>query len=256
MYSFIVELLQPFGWLMWGTAVSLGSVWWRKPKLRSALRWPGVIFLGVFLNSLPATAWLTSALFESRFPRLTQRPEGVQAIVVLGANAIPPRPPETITRPGHGSLLRALRAAELYRDGPPCPVFISGGKPEPSSPGESPGRTMAEFLRRAGVAEADITVEEESRDTAQNAEFTATLLRARGLTTNVLLVTSASHLWRSERLFAKENIAVIPAGCDYHLDDIDVDLFLFWPRASAIHANQSHFHEALGFFVYWCRGEL
>ncbi len=256
MYGIIVDLLQPFGWLMWGTAMSVAWVWWRKPELQRPLRWPAILFLGLFLDSLPATAWLTSAFFETRFERVTRRPDNVQAIVVLGANAIPPRPPETVTRPGHGSLLRALRAAELYRDGPPCPVIISGGKPEPSAPGDSPGRTMAEVLRRAGVADRDITIDEDSRDTAQNAAFTAKLLRERGLATNVLLVTSASHLWRSERLFVKQQIDVIPAGCDYQLDHIDPGPFLFWPRASAIQANQGNFHEALGFVVYWLRGEF
>lgn len=256
MYGILVGLLQPFGWLMWGTAIALCWTWKRHPELRSKLCLPTALFAAVFVYSLPLTAWLSSTLLEQRFPRVTSRPDNIQVIVVLGADAIPPTTSAGVTQPGLHSLVRAYRAAELYQEGPPCHIIVSGGKPEPSEPGDSPAETMLQFLQRAGVPDHDLILEQESHNTAENARFTAELLRERGWTDRVLLVTSAPHLWRAQRMFARQNIEVIPAGCEYQTDQIDGGLFLFWPRSSAIAANQAIFHEAIGFLIAWCRGEV
>src|SRR5207302_1379541 len=83
---------------------------------------------------------------------------------------------------------RRRRAAEMYRQGPPCPVLVSGGKVDPDSPEPPCARVMREFLLHQGVAASDLIEEDASRSTYENAVESARLLGARGLR-KVLLVT-------------------------------------------------------------------
>lgn len=256
MYGLIVRLMQPYGLSLSALALCLFWTYWRRRDWRRALRGPMIFLVIVLLDSLPITVWLTNGILEQRFPRIEARPPDLQAIVVLGGGAIPPRQPGEKTRPGLSSLLRALRAAELYHEGPPCQVIVSGGWPDPKRGATSAGATMVEVLTRNGVAPSDILLEEESRNTDQNATLSAKILRERGMTKRVALVTSAAHLWRSERLFHREQIEVIPVGCDYHTDKLGSDLWLLWPAGDAVSMNQDAFHEYVGIVVYWFRGRL
>jgi uncharacterized SAM-binding protein YcdF (DUF218 family) len=149
--------------------------------------------------------------------------------------------------PDHTTYARTIRAYELYRDGPPCPIFVSGGGTTP--PRQPAGRVMAEFLMRMGVPESDLIIEEQSRTTAENAEFTTKLLKERELTDGVLLVSSATHLWRSEWLFRNQGVTVTPVGCDYFTDQVPLNWTLVWPSGTAVAMNQQAWHEYLG--VVW-----
>ncbi|MBI1347580.1 hypothetical protein GC163_14970 [bacterium] len=256
MYGVLLHLLQPYGLGLWGLTISLLWVYWRYREYRRSLRWPVICLAIVLIDSLPISVWCTNTILERQFPRVTERPAELRAIVVLGGGAIPPRSEQDVTRPGLSSLLRALRAAELYHQGPPCLVVVSGGWPDPEGGMASAGATMVDVLVQNGVSVADIVLEERSRNTSQNAAFSAEILRERGITDHVALVTSAAHLWRSERLFRREKIAVTPVGCDYHTDKLETGVWLFWPAGDAVSMNQDAFHEYLGMVAYACLGRF
>jgi uncharacterized SAM-binding protein YcdF (DUF218 family) len=253
MYAFVQEICQPFPLLMWLTGVVLFVTWRRSPTPRRRWRKVLILYAILLVSSLPVTVFLTAGWLEGMFPRVKSRPEGTRAIVVLGGGVLQPKRPGSRAWPDYGTYTRTLRAYELYRDGPPCPIILSGGGTTP--PKQPAGRVMAEFLRELGVPEHDLIVEDESRTTAENAEFTAKLLKDREITDGVLLVSTATHLWRAERLFRNQEIAVIPAGCDYFTDQIPLNATLIWPSGEAVTMNQSAWHEYLGAAWYWLNGK-
>ena len=62
-------------------------------------------------------------------------------------------------------------------------------------------------------------LEERSRNTSQNAVFTADILARRGID-RILLVTSAIHMPRSKALFEAQGLEVIPAATDHEVQAI------------------------------------
>ncbi len=93
---------------------------------------------------------------------------------------------------------------QLYRQGVAPVVLLSGGGSGP----EPEGETMRRAALARGVPEAAIVVEPSSRDTLGNAQETATLLRARGWRT-IVLVSDDAHLPRAALLFRLAGVEVI-----------------------------------------------
>jgi uncharacterized SAM-binding protein YcdF (DUF218 family) len=249
MYVFAQEVCKPFPLLMWLTGVVLFVIWRRSPTPRRRWRPALALYAILFVSSLPVSVFLIAGWLEWSFPRVITRPEGTRAIVVLGGGVLQPREADDLAWPDYGTYTRTIRAYELYRDGPPCPIILSGGGTSP--PKEPAGRTMAAFLKQMGVPETDLIIEDQSRTTAENAEFTAKLLKERELTDRVLLVSTATHLWRAEWLFRSQGITVTPAGCDYFVDQIPLNWTLLWPSGTAVSMNQQAWHEYLGVLWHW-----
>jgi uncharacterized SAM-binding protein YcdF (DUF218 family) len=120
----------------------------------------------------------------------------LDAIVVLGA----PLRNDRMTPP---LVERVEAAAQLYHAGGAPRVVATGGVTQGASRSEA--AAMAEGLRARGVPE--VIVEDRSQTTAENAMFTAALLRdAR----RVWIVTQPFHGRRAARLFRT-------AGCEAHV---------------------------------------
>lgn len=253
MYALTQEILKPFPLLMVLTGGLLLLARRRCPEPRRLWRLLLLSYGLLLLDSLPLTASLTAGWLERSFPRVTSRPEGTRVIVVLGGGVIQPLRVGEPTLPDYSTFTRTYRAWELYRDGPPCTILVTGGEPDPRAPGEPAAAVMAELLRKAGVAESDILVEDQSRTTAENAAYSVQMLRDRELTQGVLLVSTATHLWRAERLFRRRGQPVTPVGCDYFADQIPWSWGLFWPSGTAVSINQHAWHEFLGTAWYWLR---
>jgi uncharacterized SAM-binding protein YcdF (DUF218 family) len=83
-------------------------------------------------------------------------------------------------------------------------IFSGGGNP-------SEARAALAHARTLGVDEAACVLEEESTNTLENAQHSATLLAARGVK-KVVLVTDGFHLWRAVRCFRRYGIEPIPAA--------------------------------------------
>lgn len=254
MYAVIQEVLKPFPLLMLLTGVSLIFVWRRSPDMRRRLRVVLVLYGLLLVDSLPLTAYLAAGWLERSFPKITSRPDDTKVIVVLAGGVIQPRSAGEPTLPDYATFMRTYRAWELYRDGEPCPILLSGGEPDPHAPGEPAAVVMAEMLRKMGVDEPHLIIEGESRTTAENAEFAARILRERQLTEGVLMVTTATHLWRSERQFRHQGVEVTPVGCDYFADRMPISPSLLWPSGNAVTMNQHVWHEVLGAIWYRLRG--
>jgi uncharacterized SAM-binding protein YcdF (DUF218 family) len=123
------------------------------------------------------------------------------AIVVLGCRM----PPDGSA--GGALLRRVEHAATLWREGAAPLLLLSGG-------GEGPwpeAQAMRDLAIAAGVPEPSLLVEATSRNTVENAVFSARLLRERGLG-RVVVVTDAYHLLRARLLFRAAGLEVAAAS--------------------------------------------
>jgi uncharacterized SAM-binding protein YcdF (DUF218 family) len=256
MYRLVVELLQPFLLFYLATAVMLVSLGRMRREYRRLLPCVGIPFLVLGLWCTPAVSYLSLGSLEWRYPPLEHRPEDARAIVVLAGYL---RPPDEVRRQaelGEDTLYRCLQAAELYRQGRPCPVVVSGGKVNSDTPGPTCASMMREFLvTTLHVADSDVIVEDQSRTTYENAVESRKLLDSRGIN-RIVLVTDAAHLFRAVRCFRKQGIDAVPCGCRYQATAFCGELSNFLPSAAGADGSQAAWHEWLGTAWYWLRGRI
>ncbi|WP_461126779.1 YdcF family protein [Spirosoma aerophilum] len=108
---------------------------------------------------------------------------------------------------------RVGQALYLYKTGVVQKILISGGMgdlPFQTRDVNDEGQMAAQFLQVAGVRSEDIILEARSRNTHENAYYTAPLLRKRFNTNHCVLVTSAWHMRRAIACFQKEGVQVTP----------------------------------------------
>ena len=159
---------------------------------------------GLWLLSVPAVADLLLRAAD-RVPALDPARAAdaqAQAIVILAGGGTRHSAPEYGHTPAAGDTLLERLAYGAYlahRTG--LPVLVSGDFAE----SESMHTVLA---RDFGVATR--WIESHSRDTFQNAAYSAPILRAAGVT-RILLVTSASHAYRASREFEAAGLSVVAA---------------------------------------------
>ena len=208
--------------------------------------------------STPFAATAVTNPLTSRY--LFQRAEAMpaaDAIVLLG-NARPyridPAYPELTE-----SADRIWYAARLYLAGKAPLVIISAGNvwggPHRTSAAEASGVVLNAF----GVPDDAIVIEKRSRNTRQNALFTAEIAADRGIE-RVLLTTSTTHMQRAEAAFRRAGLDVIPAVADYRPIPPGYDaghrpsILSLLPTANSLGRSSRALKEHLGFLVYRLRG--
>jgi uncharacterized SAM-binding protein YcdF (DUF218 family) len=191
--------------------------------------------------------WLASQI-ENQFPQVPiAAVPHAQAMVVLGGAVSPPMRGQTEIDLKSGAD-RVWYAARLFHAGKAPLVLLSGGG-DLEHQAFSEARAMAVFLQDLGVPAQAIALEETSRNTRQNAAFSAALLKARGIE-HILLVTSALHMPRALALFKAQGLQVTPAPTDFVAShDPPSDLQAWLPDAGALNGSALAMKELVGLWV-------
>jgi uncharacterized SAM-binding protein YcdF (DUF218 family) len=154
-------------------------------RLASWLLYPSILAF-LIVGLLPVGDWLLLPL-ENRFPALTEPPEDVDGIVVLGGAV----DLEVARIRGmvafHGEAEREITMVELARHYPDARLIYTGASNWPP------------FVRRHGLAER-VLFEDRARNTYENAAFSKQLASPQP-GERWLLVTSAAHMPRSVGVF-------------------------------------------------------
>ena len=254
MYRFFADLLQPFTLAYLAVALTLAWQWRRSNAARRQLRWLTLAFVLLTTLCLPLTAYFALGSLEWGYPPQASRPPQAP-LVVLSGWAFRPDGVRQECILGLDSQFRCMRAVELYRQTGPCPIYLTGGKVKPDDVGPTLSALMRDFLIEHGVKEADIVIEEQSRNTHENALYGGELLRASGVD-EIVLITSASHLPRATRCFTALGFRVIPVGCEYQAANFNWALVTFLPSPDGASGVQRAFHEWVGLALYWARGHF
>jgi uncharacterized SAM-binding protein YcdF (DUF218 family) len=195
-------VLPPLGPLLIAFAGLIA--WPRHPRIGRVLAWTGV--LGLTILSLPLTSHLlTSALWDSgMFDAQAARSAG--AIVILGGGVRRGAVEYGGDTVGRLTLDRVRYGARVARE-TGLPVLVTGGTMEPGE------RTEAEIMKAVLESEFSVPVrwtEDQSRNTRQNAQFSARLLGESRIR-KVVLVAHEFDMRRAQAEFEAAGIEVVPA---------------------------------------------
>lgn len=213
-------------------------------RKRAGLALVGAGIATLFLLSTAAVSSLLARMVEMPpAPEAAIAASGAGAIVVIsggferyapeyGGNAV-----DAIT------LQRLRYAAHLARR-LDLPILVSGGRPDDAEV------SLAAMMKQA--LEQDFAlqvrwVEGNARDTFENAVFSAGLLKSDGVDT-IVLVTHATHMARSMRVFAAAGLKVVPAPTVFAPISYGIA-----PSLSALYESYFALYETLGSAWYALR---
>ncbi len=236
-------LLAPLGIALVILLVAV-LVAWRRPL--AAWRPVALAFIVLYPLSTQFVAdqllwWLEPA------PRDPAADRSGQAIVVLGGGTYFSAPEYGGDTVKARTLARLRYAARLHR-ALDKPVLVSGDAPEGNPVPEA--RLMREVLQQ----DFRITVqwvEPGSRNTFENAQLSASLLKPAGVQ-RIYLVTHAWHMRRARLAFEHAGFNVIPAPTGY-ATRFKLSVLDFLPDARALHDSAVVFREVTGIGWYYLR---
>ncbi len=146
---------------------------------------------------------------------------------------------------------RLLQAIELYKRGIIKKIIFSGGSGSVLHPENKEGFLVERYLLTLGVPKKDFLIENESKNTHENATFTKALLDKENLKGNFLLITSAFHMRRSIDCFKKAGLVAEPYSTDRYAGPRSFEFdHLLIPDVSAIYDFSNLVHEIVGFITY------
>jgi uncharacterized SAM-binding protein YcdF (DUF218 family) len=235
--------------------IAVGLLLWRRwPRTGRTIAGAGLAALLVL--STPAGAELFVAPLEGMTTAL-RAPEraGAQAIVVLAAGRLR-YAPEYGGRdiPDYIALARVRYAAHLQRR-TGLPLLVSGGNGTITADSDAADRSYSKADAMASALRDDFGVpvewiEQRSRDTNENAVFSAALLRAAGVE-RILLVTDAMHMPRSHAAFERAGLKVVDAPTMFFSNDRPHNASDLVPSAEGMRRSWYAIYELLG--IAWYR---
>jgi uncharacterized SAM-binding protein YcdF (DUF218 family) len=254
--------IEPLNWMFVFVVLSLLFLNLRKPQLCKR-------FLMLALADLILVGWLpTSEVFlralEDRVPKTDLShisPKDIGGIIILGG----------VIQGGEISLdrgeisigsaaERVTKAFELIRKHPDLPFIFSGFSDSLSPKGIPEADAFKQLVAEQGLPTKSAHYENQSRNTYENVLYMKPMIgefgekNTGGALKPWLLITSASHMYRSMKIFQKQNIAVIPIPVDYQTANS-----LRWSSFDLVSGAQgwhNFLHEGVGLFVYWATGKL
>lgn len=231
-------VLPPAGPLL----LALYGLWLARRHPRSGRAVALVAVLGLLALSLPPVAGALMRGFEQPRPIQASELARAQVIVVLGGGIYEVAPEYGGDTVSNATLARVRYGAYLQRN-TGLPILVTSGAP-------FGGRPEAETMKDAIEGEFAGKVrwsEAASRDTAENAAFTARMLKEEGIS-RIALVSHAWHLPRAIELFERQGLEVYPAATGFTTRTYSLFAFML-PSAGALQRSSYVLHEWLGILV-------
>ncbi|MBL0343414.1 MAG: YdcF family protein [Bacteroidetes bacterium] len=112
------------------------------------------------------------------------------------------------------SVDRLLQTIALYKERKIKKILLSGGSGVLLEPENKESVLVLRVLLQSGVLLSDVMIENESRNTYENALFSTKIINGKCKGCRVLLITSAFHMRRSIACFKKAGLNVTPFPVD------------------------------------------
>ncbi len=254
--------IEPFNWVIVFIVFSLLFLKLRKPHLCRR-------FLFFALFDILIVGWLPSSevflrVLEDSVPQVNiaqLNVDNMGGIIILGG-AI--EGGEIAADRGEISIYtsaeRVTKAFELIRKYPNLPLIFSGFSGRLSPKGISEADAFKQLIIEQGISEKSVHYENQSRNTYENGLFIKPMVQALeikgegGISQPWLLITSASHMYRSLKIFQKLGMDVIPVSVDYQTAN-SLKWGAFDLEEGIQNWNRLN-HELIGLIAYWITGKL
>ncbi|MFP4092054.1 MAG: YdcF family protein [Cyclobacteriaceae bacterium] len=225
--------------------------WWVR-KYRQPLFLGGIFLLLLFTNSFLANVLLRHWELAPRM--ISELPE-YKVGIVLGGITSDKEPRDRVHTSGAAD--RVLHAVHLYREGKINKILLSGGSGKILKDSVVEAVLLKRILLNAMVPEKDILLEDASRNTRENAAFSAEILEEAYPGQRHLLITSAFHMRRALACFDKVGLEVDPFCVDFRSKEYEYtpDVLII-PNSGAIGHWEVVIRELLGMTAYKVAGYI
>jgi len=217
----------------------------RRPVLGRTLTWAGTLLL--LALSMPLVERVLTRAAGDFPPIATGSAGAAEAIVVLAAEArIAPEYGEGYSV-GDLTLERLRYGTRLARQ-TGLPMLFSGGRV-----GTGKSTSLAELMQKAVVDDYGLSarwLETRSRNTRENAQFSAPILKSAGITT-IVLVTDDNHMRRALKEFVAAGMHVIPAPLRVPAAHYESGWADVCPNFSAFRNSSLAIYELIGQAAQW-----
>ncbi|MDN3580975.1 YdcF family protein [Mucilaginibacter flavus] len=219
------------------------GIFLNKPKWKRKCLLAGFIILWIFstplLLNLLARAWDVA-------PETLQPNKTYSAAIVLGGFS-------GDDKNGKGSFNwaadRFIQGVMLQKTGVVKKILISSGNGNLFADGFKEADWAKSQLTILQVPDSCILIENQSRNTRENASYSKQLLVKEHQKGPYLLVTSAFHMRRSLQIFRKQGVEVIPYSCNYVAGDKSFSFADFVPSADVLGGWNIYIKEIIGVIV-------
>jgi len=237
-------VLPPFSLFFLIATGLLLSRWW--PRLGRILAGGAVAALFFLCTEIGAN-FLVLPLENLTTPLASTGNTHAQAIVVLAAGRLEHAPEyEGADIPDYIALARLRYAARLQHE-TGLPILVSGGNVRSGGAGKSKAADMANALREDFRTPVK-WIEGSSDNTAENALFSAKILRQDGVR-RIMLVTDAMHMPRAKMVFEQAGLEVVAAPTMF-FGARQVKPFSFLPSAEGLRRSYYATYEWIGLIWY------
>ena len=140
----------------------------------------------------------------------------------------------------------------LFKAGKAQKLVFTGGKMPWDKAKKTEGEVLKEFAISNGIASEKIFVTKDVENTADEAVAVKELISS---SKRIILVTSASHMYRAKKLFEKQGFEVNPYKIDYKTSkDSNLTIMDFLPSAGNLAITETGIREIIGRLFYLIKG--
>jgi len=188
----LLFLIKPIVWVI---SLLIIGVFAKKVTIKRKLFIGGLVLLIFFSNGFIASVAFN--LYEAKYPLERNYDVG---IVLGGFSAINKRNNQIVF--GNSSD-RLLQTISLYKKGKIKRILISSGSANLFKSGPKEADLAAKYLKEIGIQDTVILIENQSRNTIENASYSAKIITEKIPNASVLVITSAWHIPRAKLIFSK-----------------------------------------------------
>lgn len=212
-------------------------------------RWPIYAAIACFyLFSIPAFVNPFFKWVEGFEPRLMPKDvPNADAIVVLSGMINYVKSTGGVY-PEWGDPDRFFGGLELYKAAKAPKLIFTGGKMPWDTTSLTEGEILKQYALAQGISDSAILLTTNVQNTADEAHAISNLI---GKDNKIILVTSAYHMQRSQRLFEKQGFEVIPYKVDWKVDKLNsITIMDFLPDADSFRLFNTGYREIIGRVIY------
>ncbi len=198
---------------------------------------------------------LLIAPLENRFPQPPADLPPPAGIIILGGaidDLTSGARGQTVFDEGGERLTEAVILAKRY---PQARVVYTSGSASLTGETSTEAARARDFIAAMGIAPERITIEDRSRNTDENARFTAAIIHPQP-SERWVVVTSAFHMPRSMGLFRKAGFHPIAYPVAFRTRNDGGDPHPIYDPARNLRIFELAAHEWIGLAAYWASGRI
>ena len=207
-----------------------------------------ILAIVLYFMSIPVGAHLIAGPIEARYSVQLPPDDAPAAVLVLGGGSSLDKSGACV-QPSPFSLERVFNAVKIARARKGRSVLVLSGGDVFGTSDRKEAAVMGDAVRDMGWS-GEVVLEEESRTTAENMEYSAKIIGELGLE-RVIIVTNAFHTPRAMRLAERymAGLELYPAPGPLHTDPLVRGISSFLPDSGSLNASCTGIRERIGMLV-------